>query len=47
MIRSDNWVRPRRPVGSKAGSGEFVKHGNKLPIFKIGENDFVVPVPSR
>lgn len=47
MLRSENWVRPRRRVGTKIGLDENVKGGGKLPIFKLGENDFVVPVPSR
>lgn len=47
MLRGENWVRPRRPVGTKINSSEYIKTGTRKPIFKIGENDFVVSVPKR
>lgn len=47
MFKTDNWVRPRRSVCTKLNSTEYIKGSNGLPIFKLGENDFVVPVPSR
>lgn len=47
MLRNEHWVRPRRPVGTKLSPSEYIKGGNKLPIFKLGENDFVVPVANR
>lgn len=47
MLKGEKWVRPRRPVGTKVNTGEYMKHVGKLPIFNLGENDFVIPVTKR